>query len=135
MTHETDEHGTEREDSANEHPDGESRAGHESHHHGPPPGEPKHFFDYPENVARVLGAFYIAAAFLAIIGLVAQFTHWPYHPHPAFAEDVGFTAGGFEIAIPAFYCLYGFVACVLLVLAATQLRKILMREEDYYDGE
>ena len=30
--------------------------------------------------------------------------------------------------------MYGFVACVLLVLIATQMRKVLMRkEEDYYD--
>ncbi len=34
-----------------------------------------------------------------------------------------------------FYSIYGFVACVILVLAATQLRKILMRDEDYYDAD
>ena len=32
-----------------------------------------------------------------------------------------------------FFSLYGFVACVSLVLAAKQLRKIVMRDEDYYD--
>ena len=30
--------------------------------------------------------------------------------------------------------LYGFVACVFLVLMAKLLRRILMRPEDYYDG-
>ena len=34
-----------------------------------------------------------------------------------------------------FYPAYGFVACVLLVLAATQMRRVLMRKEDYYDAD
>lgn len=33
---------------------------------------------------------------------------------------------------PGFYSLYGFVACVALVLAAKELRKLLIRPEDYY---
>ncbi len=32
-----------------------------------------------------------------------------------------------------FFGLYGFIACVGLVLAAKELRKILKRDEDYYD--
>jgi hypothetical protein len=32
-----------------------------------------------------------------------------------------------------FYAIYGFVACVVLVLVAKELRKLLMRAEDYYD--
>lgn len=32
-----------------------------------------------------------------------------------------------------FYAAYGFVACVLLVVIAKGMRKILMRDEDYYD--
>ena len=32
-----------------------------------------------------------------------------------------------------FYGLFGFVACVALVLIAKQLRRVLMRPEDYYD--
>ncbi len=34
-----------------------------------------------------------------------------------------------------FYAIYGFVMCVGLVLLAKLMRKILMRDEDYYDGE
>ena len=34
-----------------------------------------------------------------------------------------------------FYAGYGFVACVLLVLIAKEMRKLLMRSEDYYDDE
>jgi len=32
-----------------------------------------------------------------------------------------------------FYAFYGFIACIAIVLSAIQLRKILMRDEDYYD--
>ncbi|MDA0789817.1 MAG: hypothetical protein O2780_10220 [Proteobacteria bacterium] len=31
-----------------------------------------------------------------------------------------------------FYSLYGFVACVVLVLIARWMRRFLMRDEDYY---
>ncbi|MEH6627644.1 MAG: hypothetical protein V7739_14465 [Motiliproteus sp.] len=35
-------------------------------------------------------------------------------------------------ALPGFYSLYGFVACVVLVLLAKELRKLVMRKADYY---
>lgn len=38
-------------------------------------------------------------------------------------------------AWPGFYSLYGFVACVLLVLVARALRRVLLRPEDYYDAD
>lgn len=42
----------------------------------------------------------------------------------------------FEIeTVFAFYGVYGFVACVGLVVAAKELRKLLKREEDYYDDD
>ena len=34
---------------------------------------------------------------------------------------------------PGFYAFFGFVACVALVLAAKELRKLVMRDESYYD--
>lgn len=34
-----------------------------------------------------------------------------------------------------FYAIYGFVGCVVLVLAAKQLRRILMRDENYYGDD
>ena len=37
--------------------------------------------------------------------------------------------------LPAFHSFYGFVSCVALVLAARVLRKLIMRDEDYYDDE
>ena len=35
--------------------------------------------------------------------------------------------------LAGFYAIFGFVACVMLVLGAKQLRNIVMRKEDYYD--
>jgi len=35
---------------------------------------------------------------------------------------------------PEFFCVYGFVACVVLVIVAKYiLRPLVMRREDYYD--
>jgi hypothetical protein len=35
--------------------------------------------------------------------------------------------------IPAFYALYGFIACVVLVVIAKGMRLLVMRDEHYYD--
>lgn len=55
----------------------------------------------------------------AVLGLADLF----YHKHTVFRIE------GF----PAFYGIFGFVVCVGLVLGARELRKILKRDEDYYD--
>lgn len=34
---------------------------------------------------------------------------------------------------PGFYAIYGFVGCAILVLAAKELRKLVMRPPNYYD--
>ena len=75
-----------------------------------------HFFDKPENVDRLLKGFYGVCILLVIVDF---FVH----------RHIGF---GWE-KIPAFYAIYGFVACVLLVIVAKKMRTVLMRKEDYYD--
>lgn len=35
--------------------------------------------------------------------------------------------------LTGFYGLFGFIACVTLVLVARELRRVLMRREDYWD--
>ena len=78
--------------------------------------EKTYLFDNPRNVSRLLSGFYIICAVL----FVADFIIHRHTVHPW--ED-----------IPGFYAIYGFVACVLLVVVAKEMRKVLMRKEDYYD--
>jgi len=76
----------------------------------------KHIFDNPRNVKRVIYALYAACG----LSLIAEvFTH-RHVDHP------------WE-GLWGFYSLYGFVACVVLVLIAKEMRKLIMRGEDYYD--
>ncbi len=77
----------------------------------------KHLFDAPQNVQRVLYALFAS--------LVASVAVEPFiHKHPYFPWEKW----------PGFYATFGFVACVLLVLAAKYLlRPLVKREEGYYD--
>ncbi len=77
-----------------------------------------YWLDRKENVDKIVYALYLAC----VLVLAADFF---VHRHGSFAiEDV-----------PGFYGLYGFVACVGLVLAAKLLRRLLIRPEDYYDRD
>nr|VFJ44750.1 MAG: hypothetical protein BECKDK2373C_GA0170839_100938 [Candidatus Kentron sp. DK]VFJ44919.1 MAG: hypothetical protein BECKDK2373B_GA0170837_100848 [Candidatus Kentron sp. DK] len=78
--------------------------------------EKSHFFDKPANVNRVLYVFF--AICIGLLGI-----EFFFHRHVVHAWE----------NLWGFYAIYGFVACVALVLIATQLRKILMRDEDYYE--
>ena len=78
--------------------------------------EKVYFFDKPENVNKVLKVFYIICGLLFALDFIV-------HRHIYMSLE----------KIPAFYAFYGFVACVLLVLVAKEMRKLLMRKEDYYD--
>jgi len=81
-----------------------------------PDDEPRGWFDEPANVNKIIWTLVVAC----VASVLADF-FYSKHGHYGFQEIVGFDA------------VYGFVSCVLLVLAAKQLRKILMRDEDYYD--
>jgi membrane protein YdbS with pleckstrin-like domain len=78
--------------------------------------ERQHMFDKPENVKRFLWLLYLACALILAADLFMQ-----RHVEHTWESLWGF------------YALYGFVACVSLVLLAKQLRKILKRPEGYYD--
>ena len=78
--------------------------------------EKQHFFDSPENVRNALHVFYAFCLGLLLVDLV-------YHRHVIHAWE----------AVWGFYGLFGFIACVTLVLVAKELRKVLKRREDYYD--
>lgn len=79
-------------------------------------GETRHLFDNPRNVQRLLYALY-AVCGLSVLAELFIHRH-VVHPWEA---------------LFGFYSLYGFVACVLLVLIAKEMRKVLMRREDYYE--
>ena len=87
----------------------------------PPEGEKAHVFDNPRNVKRVVRGLYVVCAVLFALDLV-------FHRHLSFGEGV-FPAEGWI----GYYAVYGWVACVLLVLGAKQMRKVLMRGEDHYE--
>ena len=80
--------------------------------------EKQHLFDNPRNVKRLLWTIYVICAVL--VGLDFAFQRHAIH--------------GWE-GLPGFYALYGFVGCAALVLIAKQMRKLLMRKEDYYDRD
>ncbi len=86
----------------------------------------RHVFDNPRNVRRVILYLLLAcgAVFaLDLVNLVQGWLDWPELRHRERSWE----------GLPGFYAAYGFVACVLLVLAAKEMRKFLMRDEDYYD--
>ena len=80
--------------------------------------EKKHVFDNPRNVKRLLRVIYVICA--ALVGLDFVFRRHVIHAWEA---------------LPAFYPIYGFIGCALLVLIAKKMRKLLMRKEDYYDRD
>lgn len=91
--------------------------------HTPPPGDGKrHLFDDPRHAKVVVWILFACCAVLLLLDLAI-------HRHPSFADGVFDQEEWF-----GYYALYGFVACVLLVLAAKEiLRKLLMRGVDYYE--
>jgi hypothetical protein len=80
------------------------------------PNEKTYWLDDHRNVDRLVHAFYIVCAVLIVIDLFVP-KHGPFAIEHVFG----------------FYGFFGFVACVALVLIAKQLRRVLMRPEDYYD--
>jgi len=79
--------------------------------------EKEYLFDKPKNVKRLLGIFYG----ILVLLLIGDFF---IRKHTYFAWE----------SWPDFYAVYGFVACVVLVLVAKYiLRPLVKRGEDYYD--
>ena len=79
--------------------------------------EKKYLFDNPGNKKILLRSLFYSLLVLLIIEFFI-------HKHPYFPWE----------AWPGFYAVYGFVACVALVVAAKYiLRPLVKRREDYYD--
>jgi hypothetical protein len=79
-------------------------------------GGKSYWLDKPGNVTRLVWSLYGICGLLLAIDVIAP-KHGPFPIEHMFG----------------FYGLFGFVACVVLVLVAKLLRRILMRPEDYYD--
>ena len=76
-----------------------------------------HIFDKPENVKKLLVIFFS----ILVVLLGVEFF---IHKHAYFSWEEW----------PEFYAVFGFVACVVLVLAAKYiLRPLVKRGEDYYE--
>lgn len=80
------------------------------------PAEPPGIWDKKENVDRLLKAFYAVLIILVLLDAVIH--RHIYHPWEA---------------LFGFHAWYGFAACWILVVIAKQMRRVLMRPEDYYD--
>jgi uncharacterized membrane protein len=87
------------------------------HHNAVNPGPNRPPLIPPQTLKWLLAGFYAVLALLFLAdGL--------YHRHAIFPWEEWF----------GFYAVFGFVACVMLVLVAKHLlRPIVMRDEDYYD--
>ena len=84
--------------------------------------EKRHVFDDPRNVKRVIYALFTLCGLLLAIDLLDLFGVL-YHKHVHFDFEHWF----------GFFAFFGFFLSCALVLTAKQMRKILMRDEDYYD--
>lgn len=80
--------------------------------------ESQDFFDKPKNVKHILTGLYVICGLLVALELVV-------HRHTEHPWEGLF----------GFYPLYGFVGCVVLVLVATLMRKVVMRDENYYQQD
>ena len=76
----------------------------------------KYWLDRSENVTRLFRGLWVLGTGLVVPDLFL-------HKHEEFDFAAWF----------GFYAIYGFLACVALVLIAKQLRRVLMRSEDYYE--
>lgn len=89
------------------------------------PQEKPRFLDKPRNVRKMLWVFFAGCVVLLLLDglglrLAARGDEGLRHANRTWEGWFGF------------YCVFGFVACVILVVAAKGLRKLLMRGEDYY---
>jgi len=79
--------------------------------------ERKRWLDEPRNVNKLVGLLIAVCVGLALFDAL-------------YVKQGHFT---FEEALPIFYGVFGFLAYCFIVLSAKGLRRLLKRDEDYYD--
>ena len=77
------------------------------------------WFDHPQNIKRLKIGFYIVLALLVVPDFFM-------HKHTLFSPVE---------AWPGFYALFGFIACVVIILVSKLFGLVLKVKEDYYDNE
>lgn len=90
------------------------------------------WLDQPENRKKSIRWFYGLCGFLILIDLVFSLG---WHKHAAFSEDLYLHT---VETLPAFYGVFGFLGCAVLVYLSKFLsrigeKNILTREEDYWE--
>ena len=76
----------------------------------------KHWLDDPKNVTKIVRLLFAVCVLLLAAGFFIEM-----HGHFSWENW------------PGFFAIFGFVTFAGAVLAGKQLRKIVMRKEDYYD--
>lgn len=76
----------------------------------------RYWLDQPGNVKKLVYAVFAVCAMLFLADAV-------YHKHAHFEAENWF----------GFYAIFGFAAFIGVVMAGKALRKLIMRNEDYYD--
>jgi len=88
-----------------------------AHDNKPAAGEKRRWLDDPRNVDKVVYTVYGLCGLSLLTDLVVRGRHGHFPVEGWFG----------------FFCFFGFLASVSLVLAAKALRIVLKRDEDYYD--
>ncbi len=78
--------------------------------------EKRYWLDRPGNVRKVVYGLYVVCAALLLFDFF-------YAKHGTFQWE----------EIPTSFALFGFIAGTVIVLGAKELRKVIKRDEDYYD--
>lgn len=76
----------------------------------------RRWLDDPRNVTRLVYGLYALCGLMFLADLL-----YGKHPHFSFENWFGF------------YAAFGFVVSLTLVLTAKELRRVLRRDEDYYE--
>ena len=81
-------------------------------------GDNRSGLDDPRTVRNILRVFYVICAGLFLLDFIVT-------------RDIEHHLESW----PAFYAVFGFVGCVVLVFAAKWMRVLLMRDENYYEDQ
>jgi len=93
-------------------------------HHAPDPSDKPSFWVSQPAAKLVLITLHVVALLAVLIEWI-----WPFNPDAHAVERVH------ALDFTGSYALYGFFACVILVLLGLILRRLVMRPETYYPDD